>query len=419
MATAAANDYKEKTNEKLLAIHVKRVMNATLYQGFQQWHGAIRSMRASNAATREAEMLALAEDRLNEMNKQQTQAKLKVFWNRMRTMKEMAAWRQWMKVVDKGRNKAVNEQIADAVAESRKKMATKMENEIKLKLKMFKASRAPQRTTFDALLNEARLQRNKKMEEHAKKRLVSGFVKQRLVALKLNTLIALKANKAESKTIRLRETDAIKKLRQMMTAKLKGVLFATFGALQKEFFEIRAEKMAADSDIQGQQIHMRALESMADLFLLAKEDRKVSAAWHKWCREVAKTKVNALYAKTKREERAKCQAEQSMLQMTKKMQKEKSVALQLETERNGGVERQSHLEMQLHDQEDEIQDLQLQNAKLQSKVREVKEEAQEAIDQREQANAEIARLRAKCAALEAELDTIVDEIGFVKEAGAA
>ena len=60
-------------------------------------------------------MKAEANEHFAVMKKQQTEAKLKVFWNRMRNRKEMAAWRQWTSLARKGRNKAIDEQIADAV----------------------------------------------------------------------------------------------------------------------------------------------------------------------------------------------------------------------------------------------------------------------------------------------------------------
>ena len=141
------------------------------------------------------------------------------------------------------------------------------------------------------------------------------------------------------------------------------------------------------------------------------------AAWGKWCREVAKTKVNALYAKTKREERAKYQVEQSMLKLTATLEQEKAASVQLRQQGRGHAARGGELEAQLQEQEDEIQHLQSQNAKLQAKMQEVRDDARDALEQRDKSQAEIARLRAKCQALEAEMDTIVDEIGFVREVG--
>jgi len=396
---------------------MKRVMNSLLYRSFQQWHACVRVKHAEATMQKEEQIKVDADERFNLMKKQQTEAKLRVFWNRMRFRREMAAWRQWASLAIKRRNKAVDEQIADAVAESGVAMKAKVDGELQLKLRLYLKTREPSRTTFMALMNEARDGRNHRADKKASARRVAGLIKQRTDALRLNTLIALKANKSESKTIRLRETDAIKKLRQKMGAKLKGTLFATFGALQREFFEGRSERMKDASALEGSQIHQRALDSMADLFLLSKEDRRASAAWGKWCREVARTKVNALYAKTKREERSKYEVEQSMKKLTKTLEHEKQASVALKQQGRAHGERGSELEVQLEEQEDEIQHLHAQNAKLQAKMQEVRDDAREALEEKARSQAEIAKLRARCQALEAEMDTIVDEIGFVREVG--
>jgi len=126
--------------------------------------------------------------------------------------------------------------------------------------------------------------------------------------------------------------------------------------------------------------------------------------------------VNALYAKCKREEKQKFQFEQSVLKLTHKIESEKASIIKKQQADAKELEEAGGSDL-ISTQQREIVRLEALNNDLNDEVKKVKDDAEEALAQRDADKTEIEALRAKCERLEAEMNTIVDEIGFVKEVG--
>lgn len=171
-----------------------------------------------------------------------------------------------------------------------------------------------------------------------------------------------------SKAERLRQNNVAKRLSMFMQSKLRGVTFTTFSALTKNRDDNKFERAQMEVARRALREHMRAADEKAELFSMGKEDRRVGAAWGMWVRQVFQTKVNALYAKCKREEGARYRVEQTLASMQKNYEMAKAETAQIQMSLDGGNAQCNTLVTHIEQQQEEIELLKQQHFLMKVKV---------------------------------------------------
>lgn len=406
--------------ENKVSQNVRRVQAKWVAAGWSAWmafHRHFLIQKERNLSQAALEELAAAH---NGAMAKEVEIKIKVFTKRVTVFKLSSFFHLWDHIKRELKSDISNQRAEEHRLAMQQQQQARVKRRTEQMIASIVGRRSSQtlRVTLGALKGRAsravaarkaerlRTRATQKVQEMMRRRIVSS-VYAALVEHAKQTVVEKKS-----------ELQKMRKFAMFMKQRSQGVVSVTFSALKIHCAASIHKRKSEEFGNQAQQKRDALNDSRADQHQNALQMRKISLGFRLWAQAVSNTKVNALYARFKREEARNAKLEQALAGCQQQYKNAIADNVRTQDKVDDANQQVKELLSQLQNADKRVMTKQDEFASLQAQL----VESNQRVEAEKRSTAQVHENLRVCTVerdrLEAEINVIVDEIGFVRDMSA-